>query len=77
MVYLQEKGSARTFQFRDGEILNVGPYTPLEDLSVFLIDTIGWWRVELNSGRIFDAQGTTRDYDDIVRVIIRRIKGFV
>lgn len=73
VLYIQEKGSGRTYQFREGEILQIGPYTPLEDLSTFLMDSIGWWRIELNSGRIFDAQGTPRDYDYVLKVIIRRM----
>jgi hypothetical protein len=37
------------------------------------MDSIGWWRIELNSGRIFDAQGTPRDYDYVLKVILHRM----
>ena len=68
------KEDHRLYSIDKNEISNVGPFSPEELLWTFMMNESdglwGFWRIVLKSGRIFDAEGSIKDYDKVVKVIL-------
>lgn len=78
MIYLTEKESGRRFTFLDDEISELDNFIPDEAISSLgpramdLCDEkYGHWKMITKSGRQFHAYGTTKEYDKVVKVIIK------
>jgi hypothetical protein len=75
-LYLTSSHTHETFSIDKNEISEVGPFSTDNVLMMFSggqnygIETNGFWRVILKSGRIFDAVGTVRDYDKVLKVVL-------
>ena len=79
MIYLTEKDTEKRFSFFNGEIFELDNFVPEEAITSLgpgaldLCDEkYGHWKMRLRSGRIFYAYGTTHEYDEIVRLIIKK-----
>ena len=78
-VHLTEKGTRAVFMFLENEFAEIGPFQVDESMKQFMgedlgVDPWGYWRVALKSGRVFDAEGTTKDYDRVLKCIIRNMR---
>lgn len=79
MLYLHEKETGKRFSFSEEEVSELSAFTPDEAITSLgpaaldLCDEkYGDWKMILKSGRIFQAYGTTGEYDSVVRVMIRK-----
>jgi hypothetical protein len=82
MIYLSEKDTGKRFAFLDEEISELDNFIPDEAITMFSPDHLdlcddkyGHWKLRLTSGRLFEAYGTTYEYDRVVRLIIKKHTG--
>jgi hypothetical protein len=82
MIFLTEKDTGIRFSFYEDEISELGHFqieeaiANLGDKAVDLLgdEKYGYWKMMTKSGRLFHAHGTTREYDKLVRVLVKRHK---
>ena len=82
MIYLHEKETGKRYSFSEDEIKELDAFKPNDTVEVFgsamlemADEKYGHWKMMLNSGRIFRAYGTTKEYDQVVRALIRSHTG--
>ena len=73
MVVLREYGSLEEYSFSHTDVYDVGPF---EDTKKMPNGTmLGRFTVRTKSGRPFKAFGSTQDYNDVIKIILKNICG--
>lgn len=73
LIELKDKKGIRRIHVED--LFRIGRFKTLQDLSKVAVGTTvkGTWSVKLTSGSIFDAIGTLREYDALLKILIHRV----
>ena len=69
IIVLQEYGSFKEYSLKDTDIFEVGPFENAQERPDGV--TVGQFTVGTRTGRPFKAFGSTRDYNDVIKILLK------
>ena len=69
IIVLQEYDSLKEYSLKDTDIYEVGPFENAQERPDGV--TVGQFTVGTRTGRPFKAFGSTRDYNDVIKLLLK------